>query len=264
MRTSPLPLIAGSRQGESRMRRLLSRTSITIDEAVSILLGWTTGPIDLEPKDETEDAEANVPAFCLRETLEDELEVLAGEYGMAKLENQPAQLVENKFTALQNHEALIGQANAYLCAIENELNKGEQSVLKVDRDLSNAAYTYITLHSFNEWVKRSGRDTLAGAQPMAVVLADPSPQSPEPATQPKPRTKLREQESLIVAEIERQGFDPLTLPKHQSGKSGVKAAVRSALSGSPLFKGKTTFDKAWERVSKDGRIAMRPDPSPHK
>ena len=42
------------------MARLLSRTSITIDEAVSILLGRSTGPIDFEPMDVAEDAEAIV------------------------------------------------------------------------------------------------------------------------------------------------------------------------------------------------------------
>ena len=116
-------------------------------------MGLITGPIEFEPTEGSEDAEFDSPAFCLEEALEDELYPLEGEYIEAKHENQPAHVIAEKLAAVRKQEAIIEQANVYLCAIHDELNKGEQSVLKVDRALSNAAYTYITRHSFNEWVK---------------------------------------------------------------------------------------------------------------
>lgn len=234
------------------MRRLLSRTSITIDEAVAILLGWSDGPIEFEFDDGDEEAEANCPVFCLRDILEEELDVLDGEYRLAKHEQQPDHVIAEKLAALQNQEATIERANRHLCAMEDEINKGEQSVLKVDRALSSAAYTYITLHSFNEWVKY--QESSAGERTDATGPAESRPAGADDAAKPKPRIRLREQEDAILAEIRKQGFDPMALPRDLPGKAGVKAAVRESLKGSPLFEGATTFDKAWERLVKDGRI----------
>jgi hypothetical protein len=184
--------MAGMR-GEMGMTRLLSRTSITIDEAIYILLGRSTGPIEFEPIGESEDAEANAPVFCLFETLDDELEVLTGEYEIAKYEKRPADVIAEKLAALQHQEAVREQAYQHLCAFNDELNKGEQSVLKVDQTLSNAAYTFITLHSFNEWRKCS---------------AD----SVEDAVKEELRIRQRDQEEAILAEIRSRGMDPLALP----------------------------------------------------
>jgi hypothetical protein len=238
------------------MHRLLSRTSITEDEAVSILLGRTTGPIEFEPMDDDEEVDANCPAFCLRDTLEDELEVLDGEYRLAKYEKRPAHVIAEKFAALQHHKALIDQANIHLAAIRDEINKGERSVLRVDSALSNAAYTYITLHSFNEWVKRIGGE-LPGERPEAAVPTVSSPAPAGDATKPKPRIKLREQEDAILDEIRKLKSDPLELPINEPGKRGVKRDVFQSLRTSPLFKGSTTFDKAWERLRKHRRIVEK-------
>ena len=233
--------------GERGMRRLLSRTSITIDEAVAILLGRITGPIEFEPIDDGEEAEANSPAFDLRETLEDELEVLDGEHRLAIHEKQQAHFVAEKLAALQKKEEEIAQANVHLSAINDELNKGRSSKLKVDRALSNDVYTFITLHSFNEWVKR--RESVS-KRPGVGAPAGASNSALIGAKNREPRTRLRQQEEAILAEISKQGLDPMALPSGPAGKSGVKAAVRDALRKSPLFKGPTTFDKAWERLLK--------------
>lgn len=232
------------------MRRSPSRTSITIDEAVSILLGRSTGPIEFELVDDTEEAESNLPIFDLDESLEDEREVLDGEYRRAKLEKQPEDVIVEKLAALQMHEAAITRAYDFHCAIADELNKGEQSLLKIDRKLSGAALPYITMHSFNEWVKRIDRE---------------HPANLKNANKLKARSRLREQEEAILAEIRKQNIDPKLLPKQPSGMPGVKAAVRNALRKSSLFKGPKTFEKAWERLRNDRSIvdAGRP-PSPQK
>jgi hypothetical protein len=232
------------------MARLLSRTSITIDEAVSILLGRSTGPIDFEPMDVAEDAEADVPVFCLRDTLEDELDVLAGECDMAIHERLPEHVIAEKRAALQHQEEVIGQANLYLCAIQNELNKGEQSVLKLDRALSNPVYQFITLHSFNEWLNCSAGDQPGGVAATEAILA--SKKGPK---KKKPRTRLIQQENAILEEIRKQGLDPLAFPPHPSGRRGAKAAICEALKNSPLFEGSRVFDKAWERLRSQRHIA---------
>ena len=224
------------------MTRLLSRTSITVDEAVYILLGRSTGPIEFEPTGESEDAETNAPAFCPFETLNDEIGVLVGEYEQAKYEKRPADVIAEKHAALQRQEAAWEEAHKHLCAINDELNKGEQSALRVDRALSNAAYTFITMHSFNEWVKSS-----------ADQSTESTPLSSKGAKK-KPRTRMDDQEDAILAEIRRQDFDPKAFPPFSYDHPGAKAAVRQSLDGSPLFKGSTVFEKAWGRLRKKRHI----------
>jgi len=124
-------------------------------------------------------------------------------------------------------------------------------MLRVDRALSNAAYTYITRHSFDEWAISRG---LASGQPDTVAPAGSRPAGPGRAMQPKPRTRLRDQEDAILAEIRKQGFVPEALPKNPSGLPGVKSAVRNALHGPAPFDAKTAFEDAWERLRKDRRI----------
>lgn len=241
------------------MARLLSRTSITIDEAVSILLGRSTGPIDFEPMDGAEDAEANAPVFCLFETLEDELEVLTGEYEIAKYEKQPADVIAEKQAAVQHQEAVREQAYQHLCEINDELNKGEQSALKMDTALSNAACRFITLHSFNQW-----RASSAGEQPVAVLPTESVPPSTEGTEQKVVRDKGIRQGKAILAEIKKQGFDPKAMPPSHSGRRGVKAAVRAALKDPSLFKGSKMFDRAWQKLRNDDDIVNESDPPPHK
>jgi hypothetical protein len=229
------------------MTHLLSRTSITIDEAISILLGWSTGPIDFEPINVARGAESDVPVFCLRDRLEDERDVLAGEYDMAIHENLPAHVIAEKRAALQHQEEVIEEANQYLCAIQNELNKGEQSVLKLDMALSNPVYRFITLHSFNEWRKSSAGEQPGGVAATEAILASKKgPKKKEP--------RLIQQQNAILEEIRKQGLDPMALPPIRPGHAGVKADIRESLKNSPLFEGTTTFDKAWERLAKLGRI----------
>lgn len=241
------------------MSRLLSRTSITIDEAVSILLGRSKGPIELTPINSMDDQECGDFSYCLQEDLEDELDMIVSEYAEAKYDKQPEHDIAEKSAALQHQKTVIPQANAYLCAIHDELNKGEQSMLKVDKGLSNAVYTFITLHSFNEWAKRMGNGVFAD---LSAIVSKPSASEPTPV--PRQRTRMKEQEAAILAEIVRQGYDPQAFPKNPSGGPGAKAAIRESLKSGPLFKGNTTFDKAWERLSKDKSLRLSNDPPPHK
>ncbi len=65
---------------------------------------------------------------------------------------------------------------------------------------------------------------------------------------PKARTKGLEQQKLILRTIKRLGYDPLRLPKEESGHSGVKSLVREELDGKEPFEARTAFNNAWQEL----------------
>ena len=101
-----------------------------------------------------------------------------------------------------------------------------------------------------------GEAASAYAAPVGAVGASGSvkPDKDEPA---KPLQRTAAQDSAILCEIEKQGYDPLALPKNPPGKSGAKAAIRAALSKNSLFTGATVFDKAWERLTAHADISIQ-------
>jgi hypothetical protein len=72
----------------------------------------------------------------------------------------------------------------------------------------------------------------------------------------RPQQRATAQDAAIIAEIKRQGHDPVALPRNPSGRPGVRAAIKQALDQTPLFTGETVFKKAWERLLKSGEIAI--------
>jgi len=73
-------------------------------------------------------------------------------------------------------------------------------------------------------------------------------------TQATPLQRSAAQDCAILTAIEQAGHNPLMLPVNESGRPGVKAAIRGALKGNTLFVGGTVFDKAWERLRSAGGI----------
>lgn len=65
----------------------------------------------------------------------------------------------------------------------------------------------------------------------------------------RPMLQQAHQEQEILRVINELGYAATNLPKDQRGKNGVKADVRERLNFSVKV-----FDKAWERLSADGRI----------
>ena len=90
---------------------------------------------------------------------------------------------------------------------------------------------------------------------MVRQLLQPAP-AQSPATE-KPVQRAAAQDAAILCEIQKQGFDPLALPKNPAGKPGPKAAIRTALSSNSLFTGGTVFDKAWERLTANADIVIQ-------
>lgn len=71
----------------------------------------------------------------------------------------------------------------------------------------------------------------------------------QPGSQAMQRS--RAQDTVILSAILAAGYDPKRLPKNPSGRRGVKAEIREAVTKSrrDLFpEGSTTFKKAWERL----------------
>jgi hypothetical protein len=122
------------------------------------------------------------------------------------------------------------------------------------------AYDKALVTLVDDWVaeKHQGR---------AMTLPPRLPARPAPvltlqrptitAAPSKPLSRFAAQDAAILVEIKKLGLDPLALPKNPAGKPGVKAAVRSALSESKLFKGSKVFDKAWERLAAHADIVIQ-------
>lgn len=78
-----------------------------------------------------------------------------------------------------------------------------------------------------------------------------------PAPTPAPVQRTAAQDAALLAMLIEKGFDPLALPPNEAGKPGVKNLIRQALGNSGLWAGATVFDKAWERLSRNGDIAYK-------
>ena len=229
------------------------RTSVTIDEAVGTLMGWVNGPVLFQsasddPTQEEQDI-VDEAEFLVSDALEDLLSRLEIALIESQEEGHSASVIAAKRAALEKHAEMTLQARAYYCAVNDEINRGEQSSLRVDTARSNAHCTYITLTSLNEWaIDRFGISFLA------TINKSTPPVHEFPAKPADARVKMRDQEDAILAQIGIQGIDPKSMPPLMPGRSGVKNAVRTALSASQLFGAKKSFDKAWERLRADRSI----------
>ena len=236
------------------MDATLVRTSVTTDEAVAILLGWLKGPArytSLNPHvSDEEQYELDSQRFSLADELESREITCENDLEGAKDDGLTEAVIAEKRTALKSHRELAQRAIVYHYAVHDEINKGEQSGLRVDKALSNSTYTYVTMTSLDEWAKAQyGKQILK--QPESPILA--TVVQNKAAT--VPRTRMADQEDAILEEIERLGYNTKYLPQPVGSKPGVKAAVKKALAVNPLFKGKKPFDHAWDRLRNQSAIA---------
>lgn len=67
--------------------------------------------------------------------------------------------------------------------------------------------------------------------------------------------KMQRQETRIIELLQANGFDPLELPTRKGRGDGAKSIVKDlAIQERGLFTS-STFDAAWDRLRKDGRLA---------
>lgn len=104
-----------------------------------------------------------------------------------------------------------------------------------------------------EDVPEDGETAQQPNQPAEVL--DPLLQPPVDTEIPRAVSRTQAQDATVIAAIRNLGHDPKALPAWQYGSPGVKAAVKKAIEGNPLFVGTTVFEKAWERLRSRGEIA---------
>jgi hypothetical protein len=75
-----------------------------------------------------------------------------------------------------------------------------------------------------------------------------------PSASASPRSRQACQDDAILTVLKDLGINPLALPRAKFGKPGVKAEVRAALGNRGMWSGSTIFDKAWERLRREGGI----------
>lgn len=125
------------------------------------------------------------------------------------------------------------------------------------RDSTCEATVYrIAAQDVRAWLAAQGEKPSEHIQNW-FASATPAPVEPSSDEAAKPLQRSAAQDAAILRQIKDLGFDPLTVPKNQPGKAGVKSAVRNALSKDRLFTGAKVFDKAWERLSKNGEIVIQ-------
>jgi hypothetical protein len=135
--------------------------------------------------------------FSLHDAIEMKGDTLESAYEDAKERNLPDHVVAEKREAVHAFPDEIRLANVYLCAVEDELNKGDASKLRLDRKLSNEVSRYITLSSLYRWSRecdevpdlaaggpqvppeRTSQASSTSDQPWLVIDSrDPAPEQP--------------------------------------------------------------------------------------
>lgn len=147
-------------------------TSLSKDEAVANLLGWrissTYGNCSGRDLSEEEQEAAETLCFSVQEFLEDQRTPLENDLFEAKHAQLPEADIAEKKAALAKFDKKIDQAKLYLRAIDDELSKGEgRSALRIDKNRQGNADPYITVHSFNEWVRTKPN---FGVQPASALF----------------------------------------------------------------------------------------------
>lgn len=241
------------------MDNKLCRPSVTIDEAVAILLKWVDGPVEYtcagdNPSYEDQEAVDSM-RFDLQEYIEGEECSLENNLEDAKDDKLSAAIVAEKREALNKFRKQIQQANTCLSEIHDQLIRGDQPGLTIDTKLSSSSCRYITLASLARWAKMMKYPVqILADMPVCLESTDQLTKTTKGKT--KPRRKMLDQVDAIKAEIRKLGHDPKNLPINNSGKEGIKAHVRTALEGCPLFEATTSFKKAWEQVNRDARAGL--------
>ena len=242
-------------------------TSCSKEEAVAKLLGWMRGVrrrkyVEFTPGFISED---QLPyLYSLHGTVHDLLQDLrtdayAAYYEAAIIDPSIDAFViaEEKREAVARYEKLIDDAASYRRDIDSELDKGKDSALRIDDDATESSgVAQLTLSSLDRWSHQQYGFSIFEPPSLPSETETPAVNPKSDCTIEKPKqSRQRSQETAILDTIKHLGFDPKALPKHSYTKPGAKADVCNHLNGTPLFRGSTVFDKAWERLRKFREIA---------
>ena len=151
-------------------------------------------------------------------------------------------------------ESFLKQMMAAAAAGKLTLYDPEIGITRLPKSQTNCPSEFTTPNEVNKWLMNDG-GRLTWVLHRSELEADQETISGDPTAKPLQRSAA--QDAAILKEIEKQGYDPLALPRNRPGKSGAKAAIRIALSKNQLFVGNTVFDKAWERLTASACIKIQ-------
>ena len=250
------------------------KTSCNKEDAVAKMIGWLQGPVcsDLtEPEDGFNEQQLrcmDTLVHTLAKHLTD-LRKAALLEASAAISFDPKQAESNKvLESVLDIEDISKRANLFLIDIEDELSKGDLSLLIIDKPATEKyGEIQITLKSLDRWAKHTHDISILDYLDSRLIATNIQSSTGIDLTESNSPKKVimrqRQQEIAIIKVIETFGLNPKSLPKNNKGKSGVKADVRKALHEDPLFSGSTVFDKAWERLSNFKEIVLIAiDPTP--
>lgn len=238
------------------------RSSCTEEEAVAMLLGWLRGERRTRHIQVTLDG-INPDQFPYLPSLPDTLEATIREQReKASIEfhnavvNGEIEVAKAKEAIVEDWDQLAKRARRYRIDITDELTTSD-SALRIDQVTTTASgITHITLKSLDHWSRKEYGIAILDDEP---VVTESRPPPSNPIEKKPPRTKMRDQEAAIIAEIKRKNLDPKSLPKFVPGKPSVKKSINDVLLKTPLFSA-LTFKKAWERLKENGEIVYSSPP----
>jgi hypothetical protein len=135
-------------------------TSCTKEEVVARMLGWMQDPIRKKLVEVTEYGipEDELPFLhALDDSLEEQLrecrDIAQHEFYKALEENTSYDVLKEKENTVTKCDELIETAGIYLADIDDEMAKGESSVLRIDEETTKkTGITHLTLGSVNKWI----------------------------------------------------------------------------------------------------------------
>ena len=136
------------------MSRIPYRTSVSIDEAVGIMIGWLNGPVEFMSREDnpSEDELLGLEGliYDLREDLQEALEIMQSASDEEKLDEASPDVLQQSLDKIEKHKRLMKLADDYFCLVDVELGKNEPA-LSVDASRSNSLVTYVNRSSFTLW-----------------------------------------------------------------------------------------------------------------
>lgn len=217
------------------------RTSLTRDEIVAILLGWLDGPRILIPMEDASPKEQELvesESYCLLEDRENRLDVAYDKRIECLESGQPAEICQKPVDDFRREDEAFRR---FCDEFDDEISKGDKSMLRVDRRSSTPSDICYTRKSFDEWRTKTpaiAELSRAGTKPM-----------------PRKKTQGMLQEEIILTYIKELGYEPTRLPRNEPGRKGIKAEVRAEIEiGQEPFKTLKIFNNVWQRLREEKLI----------
>jgi len=253
-----------------RKSRIGLNPGFTKDEAIALLVGLGDKRISPATESELEVDAVFEGSFCLNEYLYEEFGSLENACKFVckypKEFDETKEVLDEKF---ENHKKLIKIAENCSLRFDDELSKGELSLIKQcpQKMPVYPQYKYYTIISIQRWAMNclglpdiSTDDFIQGNFKLSDIPTTIT------GLQKKPIKKLKsnEQDDAILAVVKAFNLDPLALPGYKQGGYGVKSDIRNALGNDKLFKAGRAFEHTWQRMFKNKVLAYKKESPTHK